>query len=75
MNNNPPVEMDLVTQRDVITLCDYRTCPTIKSNNAINTMIVVKSDGMFHSIETGRNHGDDNHHEPLENRAVGVPRQ
>jgi hypothetical protein len=75
MNNIPPVEMDLVTQRDVITLCDYGTCPTIKSNNVINTMIVVKSDGMFYSIETGRNRGDDNHYEPLENRAVGVPLQ
>jgi len=36
----------------VITLCDYGTCPTIKSNNIIKTMIVVKSDGNLHSIET-----------------------
>ena len=65
-------EIDLVTQRDVITLCDYATCPTIKSNNGSNTIIVVRSDGMLHSIEAGRNHGDDNHYEPLENRTVGV---
>ena len=72
MNNIPAVEMGFLTQRDVITSCDYETCPTIESNNAINTIIVVKSDGMSHSIEAGRNHGDDDHCEPLENRAVGV---
>ena len=64
--------VDLVAQRFVITLCDYGTCPTIKSNNAIKTMIVVKSDGSFHSIETRTNHIDNNHYEPLENRTLGV---
>jgi len=64
---------DLVTPSDVITLCDYERCPTIKSNNGINAIIVVKPDGMLHSIEGGRSHGDDNHYEPLKNRAVGVP--
>jgi len=72
MANIPRFEMDLVTQRDVITSCDYETCPTIKSNNGSNTIIVVKSDEMLHSTEAGRNHSDDNHYEPLENRAVGV---
>jgi hypothetical protein len=59
-------------QRDVITLCDYGTCPTIKSNNAINTMIVVKSDGNLHSIKAGRIHSDNNHYEPFENLTLGV---
>jgi len=68
-------EVYLATKRHVITLCDYEMCPTIKSNTGINTMIVVKSDGMLHSIEAGRDHGDDNHYEPLENRAIGVPLQ
>ena len=63
---------DLSTLSDVITLCDYEMCPTIKSNNETNTIIVVKSDGMLHSIEAGRSHGIDDHCEPLENRAVGV---
>ena len=56
----------------VITLCDYGTCPTIKSNNAIKTIIVVKSDGSSHSIEARTNHIDNNHYEPLENRTLGV---
>jgi len=63
--------MDLATQRDVITLCDYETCPTIKSNNEINTIIVVKSDGNLRSIKAGSNHGSDNHYKSLENRALG----
>ncbi len=63
------------TPSDVITLCDYETCPTIKSNNDTNTVIVVKSDGNSHSIEAGNNHGDDNHYEPVENRSVGDARQ
>ncbi len=66
------MNVDLLTQLDVITLCDYEMCPTIKGNNAINTIIVVKSDGMLHSIEARRNHGDDNRYEPRENRTVGV---
>ena len=72
MNNIHPDEMDPAAQQDVITSCDYETCPTIKRNNGSNTLIVVKSDGMLHSIEARRNHGDDNHYEPLENRTVGV---
>ncbi len=66
------MNVDLLPQLDVTTLCDYEMCPTIKSNSAINTITVVKSDGMLHSIEAGRNHGDDNHYELLENRTVGV---
>ena len=64
-------EMDLDTPQDVITLSDYATCPTIKSDDKINTIIVVKSDGYSHSIKTERNHGGDNHYKSLENRAVG----
>jgi hypothetical protein len=67
--------IDLSTLLDVITLCDYEKCPTIKSNNETNTVIVVKSDGNSHSIETGRNYGDDNHYEPVETRAVGGTQQ
>ena len=63
--------MDLATQQDVITLCDYKTCPTIKSNREINTVIVVKSDGNLHPIKAGRNQSVDNHYKSLENRAVG----
>jgi len=55
MNSTHPDKIDLATQRDVITLCDYATWPTIKSNNGSNTIIVVKSDGNLHSIEAGRN--------------------
>ncbi len=72
MNNIHPDEMDLAAQQDVITLCDYETCPTIKRNNGSNTLIVVKSDGNLRSIEAGRNHGGHTHYEPLENRPVGV---
>ena len=62
----------LGTPQDTITLCDYETCPTIKSDNNLNTVIVVESDGNSHSIGAGSNHGDNNRYEPLENRAVGV---
>jgi hypothetical protein len=72
MKNIHTDEIGLTTQQDVITLCDYETCPTIKSNNEVNRTIVVKSDGNLHPIEAGRNHGDHNHYEPLENRPVGV---
>jgi len=65
-------EVDLATLRDVITLCDYGTCPTVKSNNATNRMIVVKSDGNLHSIKTGRIRSHNNHYEPVENRTLGV---
>ncbi len=71
MTNVQPYEMDLATQRDVITLSDYETCPTIKSDDEINTIIVVKSDGYSHSIKTERNHGGYSHYKSLENRAVG----
>ena len=63
------------TPSDVITLGDYETCPTIKSNNATNGMIVVKSDGNFHSIKAGRIHSDNNHYEPFENPTLGVSLQ
>jgi hypothetical protein len=65
-------EVDLATLRDVITSCDYGTCPTIKSNNATNRMIGVKSDGNLHSTKTGRIHSHNNHYEPVENRTLGV---
>ena len=71
MNGMHPVETDLASQRDVITLCDYETCPTIKSNNGLSRVIVVKSDGNSHSIETGTNHDCNNYYEPLENCSVG----
>jgi hypothetical protein len=67
-----PSEIDLATQREVITSCDYGMCPTFRSNNAINTMIVVKSDGNLHSIKAGRIHSHNNHYEPDENRTLGV---
>jgi len=75
MNNIRPDEMIFAAQRDVITLSDYETCPTVKSDDEINTITVVKSDGNLHSIKAGRNHGRDNHYKSLENRAVGVPAQ
>jgi len=65
-------ELDLEKQRDVITSCDYATCPTIKSDNAINTMIVVKSDEKFQPIEARTNDSDDYRYESLENRTLGV---
>jgi hypothetical protein len=71
MNNIHRSEIGLATQRYVITLSDYETCPTIKSNNEVNTMSVVKSDGNSHSIKAGRNSGRDSHYKSLENRAVG----
>jgi len=72
MNNIHPDGLDLAVQQDVITLSEYETCPTIKSNNEINTVIVVKSDGNLHSIQTGSNHNDNNHYKSVENCAVGV---
>ena len=72
MNNMHLDEKDLATHRDVITLGDYEMCPTVKNNNGENMIIVVKSDGMLRSFEAGRNYGDDDYCEPLENRAVGV---
>jgi hypothetical protein len=65
----------LATPRHVITLCDHVACPTIKSNNESHTVIVVKSDENSHSIETGRNYGDDNHYELPEDSAVGGAHQ
>jgi len=71
--NDPHLDgVDLAAQRYVITLCDYGTCPTIKSNNTVKTMIVVKSDGNLHSVETRTNHIDNNHYKPLEIRTLGV---
>jgi hypothetical protein len=67
-------ETDLQTAQDVITLCDYGLCPTIKSNNETNTVIVVKSDGNSHSIKAGKR-GDYNHYKSLEDREVGSARQ
>ena len=75
MNDIHRVEADLVSQRDVITLCDYESRPTIKSSNEINTVIVVKSDENLHSIEAGTNRERDNHYKSLENRAVGGAHQ
>ena len=71
MNNIHLDEIDFATQRDVITLGDYETCPTIKSNNGLSATIVVKSDRNLHPIKAGRNHGRDNHYKSLENRALG----
>ena len=64
-------ERDLAMQH-VITIRDYGTCPTIKSNNAINTIVVVKFGGNLRSSEAGRNSGDHNYYESFENCAVGV---
>ena len=68
-------EVVLATKREVITLCDYGTCPTIKSNKAINTMIVVKPDENPQSIKAGRIHIDNNYYEPFEISTLGVPLQ
>ena len=62
---------DLSTPSDVITSCDYEMCPTIKCNDGINAITVVKSDGNLLSIETGTNHDCDKHYKSPENRAVG----
>jgi len=75
VNDTHPNELGLPAQRDVITICNYGACPTIKSNNTISTIIVVKFDGNLHSIEARRNCGDDNYYGPIENRTVGVPLQ
>jgi hypothetical protein len=75
MTSNRSDETDLVAQRDVITLCNYAMCPTIKSNNGTNAMNVVKSDENSHSIKAGSNHNYNNHYKPLENRSLGVQLQ
>ncbi len=75
MNNAHLDEMDLATQQDVITTCDYETCLTIKSNSGINTATVVKSDGNLHSIKTGRNYNGDNNYKSSEDRTVGGAHQ
>lgn len=69
------MKADLSTLSDVITLCDYEMCPTIKSNNETNTITVVKSDGDLLSIETGTNHDCNNHFKSSENRAVDGAQQ
>ena len=63
--------IDPSTPSNVITLCDYETCPTIKSDYDLSTVVVVKSDGNSHSIEAGSNRGDRNYYKSLENRSVG----
>ena len=65
------MNVDLLTQLNVITLCDYEMCPTIKSNNDTNTITVVKSDGNLLSIEAGTNHDCDSHYKSPENCSVG----
>ena len=66
-------ETDRAKQRDVVTLCDYGTCPTIKSNNAVTARIVVKSDEKFQSIEARTSHSNNGHNESLETHTLGVP--
>jgi hypothetical protein len=75
MNNIHTDEIYLGAQQDVITLRDYETCPTIKSNNELNTINVVKSDENSRPFEAGSDHSDDNHYKSLENRAVGGAHQ
>ena len=53
--------------RDVITLCDYETCPTIKCDNKGHVMIVVKSGGESQSVDSRKDHSFESH----ENRAIG----
>ena len=64
--------VDLAKQRDVVILGDYRTCPSIKSEKAMSRMILVKFDGNSRSIKGRRIHSGNNHHEPFENRTLGV---
>jgi hypothetical protein len=71
MNYTPRIEDRLSTGRDIITISDYGTCPTIKSNNAINTIIVVKSDARFQPVEARTNNFNNGHYESLENRTLG----
>lgn len=52
---------------DVITLCDYEMCPTIKSNNGAIALIVVRSDEESQLVDRCIDHS----FEPNENRAVG----
>ena len=60
---------------EIITLCDYKMCPTIKSENGRSMIIVVKTDGNLHPIEDGRNHSGPNHCKPIEKRKVGGTHQ
>ena len=62
---------DLSTPSDVITSCDYEMCPTVKSNNETNRIIVMKSDGNLLSIETGTNYVCDKDYKSPENCSVG----
>ena len=75
MNGMHPAETDHASQRDVITLCDYETCPTIKSDYDLSTVVVVKSDGNSHSIEAGTNHDYNSHYKSFENRSIGEAHQ
>lgn len=52
---------------DVITLCDYETCPTIKCDNEGYAMIVVESYGESQPINNRIGH----RFEPDKNRAIG----
>ena len=52
---------------DVITLCDYEMCPTIKSDDKASALIVVKSDGESQLFDSRIGHRV----EPVENRAIG----
>lgn len=52
---------------NVITPCDYKTCPAIISNDEAYGLIVVKSDGKSQSISCCLGP----QFESLENRAIG----
>ena len=52
---------------DVITLCDYEMCPTIKSDSGAIALIVVKSHGELQPINNRIGH----RFEPDTNRAIG----
>lgn len=53
---------------DVITLCDYETCPTVKCDNEGHAMIVVKSDGESQSVNGCIDHSFESH----QSRAIGA---
>jgi hypothetical protein len=55
------------SQLEVITLCDYEMCPTIKSDNELYSIIVVKWDGESQSVDSCVGY----RFEPHKNRAIG----
>jgi hypothetical protein len=63
------IEMDS-NRLDVITLCDYEMCPTIKCDNEPYSMIVVRWDGESQSVDSRVGY----RFEPHENRAIGDAR-